>query len=145
MAELATEEVFDGTVGDVFQGLRSYDRYPEFIPGVTGIKVLPPTHAGSSCRVRYELKVIKSFFYILNMFEEQPGCLRWNLDQSNIMKHSNGSWTLTALGPAKTKARYSLDIGFVGFVPQSIVDQITKSSLPAMMQGFQRLISAAKA
>ena len=140
MAELTTEHVFDGSVEEVLAGLRTYEKYPEYLPGVTGIKVLPAKAKGSVCQVRYELKLLKSFYYTLNMHEE-PGRIWWDLDDSNIMKQSNGSWTLAAAGPGKTKAVYSLDIAFSGFVPQKIVDQITKANLPAMMNGFQKLIA----
>lgn len=146
MAELTTEQVFDGSPDEVFKGIHCYEKYPEYLPGVTGIKVLPGKAPGSVAQVRYELKLVKSFYYTLNMFEEKPSRIWWNLDDSNIMKHSNGGWTLTPVSgsPGKTKAVYALDIGFSALVPQRIVDQITKANLPAMMRGFQKLISDQK-
>ena len=143
MAELTTVEVFDGTTAQVFEGIRQYEKYPEYLPGVTGVDVLPAKKAGSTCQVRYELKLIKSFFYTLNMFEDATAAaprIWWDLADSNIMKQSNGSWAFTDAGDGKTKATYSVDIAFSGFVPQKIVDQITKANLPMMMKGFQRLI-----
>jgi ribosome-associated toxin RatA of RatAB toxin-antitoxin module len=140
VAELTTEHAFEGTLQQVFDGIRDYERYPKYLPGVTGVQRLPAKAKGSVCQVRYELKLIKSFYYVLNMFEESPKRIWWNLDDSNIMKHSNGSWSLVDGGPNKVKAVYTLDIAFSGFVPQKIVDQISKSSLPAMFSGFQRLI-----
>lgn len=139
MAELTTEHTFDGDVTTVFDGIRQYAKYPDFLPGVTKVDVLPAKKKGSVCQVRYELKLIKTFFYTLNMFEKTPNRIWWDLDDSNIMKHSNGSWTLKDLG-SKTNASYSLDIAFSGLVPQRIVDQITKANLPLMMKGFQKLI-----
>jgi ribosome-associated toxin RatA of RatAB toxin-antitoxin module len=142
VAELTTEQVFDGSPDEVFRGIHCYEKYPEYLPGVTGIKVLPAKVKGSVAQVRYELKLVKSFHYTLNMFEENPNRIWWTLDDSNIMKHNNGGWTLTPAGGevGKTKAVYALDVGFSGFVPQKIVDQITKANLPAMMKGFQKLI-----
>lgn len=143
MAELTTEHVFDGGVAAVFDGIRQYAKYPDYLPGVTKVDVLPAKKKGSVCQVRYELKLLKSFFYTLNMFEEKPNRIWWDLDDSNIMKHSVGSWTLKDQG-GKTQATYSLDIAFSGFVPQKIVDQITKANLPLMMKGFQKLIGDQK-
>lgn len=140
MAELTTQHTFDGAIGEVFAGIRQYSKYPEYLPGVTGVEVLPAKKKGSTCQVRYELKFIKSFYYTLNMFEEGPTRVWWDLDDSNIMKQSIGSWLLKDLGDGRTEATYALDIVFSGMVPQRVVDQITKANLPLMMKGFQKLI-----
>lgn len=140
MAELTTEQLFDGSITEVFDGLRQYQRYPEYLPGVTKIEVLAAKKPKSTCQVRYELKLIKSFYYVLNMFEDGPNKIWWDLDDSNIMKHSTGSWTLSP-SAGKTKAVYTLDVAFGGLVPQRVIDQITKANLPMMMNGFQRLIA----
>lgn len=142
MAELITDHTFDASIDEVFAGLGQFKKYPDYIPGVTGVTVLPAKKPGSTGQVRYELKIIKSFFYTLNMFEDKPGRIWWDLEESNIMKRSNGSWTLTDLGNGKTKASYSLEIAFKGLVPSSIVDQITKANLPGMFKGFQDLFDA---
>lgn len=142
MAELKTDYTFDATIDEVFTGLGQFKKYPNYIPGITGIEVLPAKKPGSTGQVRYELKIIKSFYYTLNMYEERPGKIWWDLDDSNIMKKSNGSWTLKDAGGGKTKATYSLDITFKGLVPSSIVDQITKANLPGMFKGFQELFDA---
>jgi ribosome-associated toxin RatA of RatAB toxin-antitoxin module len=140
LAVLTTEHTFDGAPGVVFAGIRQYAKYPDYLPGVTKVDVLPAKQKGSTCQVRYELKLIKSFFYTLNMFEESPTRIWWDLDDSNIMKQSAGSWTLKDAPGGKTHATYALDIAFSGLVPQRIVDQITKANLPLMMKGFQKLI-----
>ncbi len=140
MSEISKERVFSGICTEVFAGIKKFEKYPDYLPGVTGIKVLPAKKPGSTCQVRYELKFIKSFFYTLNMFEEAPNKIWWDMDDSNIMKYSNGSWDLRNGGKGKTKAVYKLDVGFSGFVPQKIVDQIAKANLELMMNGFQKLI-----
>jgi ribosome-associated toxin RatA of RatAB toxin-antitoxin module len=140
LAELITEHTFEATEEQAFAGIRRYSDYPEYLPGVQGVEVLPAKVDGSVCQVRYDLKFIKTFYYTLNMFENSPNKIWWNLDESNIMKVSNGSWTLKSNGKDKTDATYSLDVAFKGLVPQKIVDQITKANLPLMMKGFQKLI-----
>lgn len=140
MAQLVTEHVFDAGIENVFDGIRQYNQYPDYIQGVTGIKVLPPKKPGSICQVRYELNLIKSFHYTLDMFEEEPRRIYWHLAESNIMKKSDGSWDFAALSEGKTKATYTLDVVFSGFVPQKIVDQVTKASLPLLMAGMAKLV-----
>lgn len=140
MSELVVEHIFPGEVAAVFRAIRQYQRYPDYVPGVTAIQVLPPVDKGSTCQVRYDLKLIKSFHYTLNMFEESPTKIWWNLAESNLMKRSSGSWTLAPLEGKRTRAVYTLDVGFSTFIPQKVVDQLTKANIPLLMSGMERLI-----
>ena len=142
MASLETHHTFDGTPDKVFAAIRKFDKYPEYIPGVTKIEVLPAKLKGSSCQVRYELNIIKTFYYVLDMFEEAPGKIWWTLSDSNIMKVSNGAWELKAGSPGQTKAVYRLEVKFKGLIPSTITDQVAKANIPGMMSGFQKLINA---
>jgi ribosome-associated toxin RatA of RatAB toxin-antitoxin module len=141
VAELTIEEVFAGDIELVFTAIRQYQKYPDYLPGVTKIEVLPAKAPGSACQVRYDLKFIKTFFYTLDMFEEKPKKIWWRLADSNLLQVSNGSWTLSTAADGQTTALYSIEVGFSGFVPGKVVDQITKANLPMMMKGFQRLIT----
>jgi len=76
------------------------------------------------------------------MYEQAPGKLWWTLADSNLMKSNDGGWKLTAKGTKQTKAIYSLDVKFKGLVPAAITDQVAKANIPAMLAGFQNLISA---
>lgn len=142
MASLETETTFNGPMESVFDAIKKYDKYPEYLPGVTRIEVLPPKEKGSVCQVRYELNIVKTFFYVLNMFEDGPKKIWWTLDDSNILKGNNGSWAFKTKGKEKnkTQAAYKLDIKFKGLIPSVITDQVAKANLPLMMIGFQKLI-----
>ncbi len=144
MAKLETEHTFLGNINQVYEGLRQYERYPDYLPGVTGISVLPAKSSESTCRIRYELKIIKEFYYTLNMYEEAPHSIWWDLDESNIMKANNGSWKL-AEAEDKTKAVYTLDIKLKGLVPRAVTDKVAEANLPGMLSGFQKLIQDAAA
>ena len=144
MAELTTEQVFDGEQNEVFRALGLYESYPDYIPAVNAVQLLEPTMKASKVRVRYDIKLVKAFYYTLHMFEEAPTRLSWQLDDSNLFKRNTGSWHLEPLEPHRTKAVYKLDVAFSGFVPGRIVDQVTKANLPGMMAGFQKLIDAKK-
>jgi ribosome-associated toxin RatA of RatAB toxin-antitoxin module len=140
LSAVTLEHIFDGNIEQVFGACREYQEYPNFLPGVAGIEVLRAKETKSTCQVRYEVRLIKVFHYTLNMFEEKPRKIWWNLDDSNLMKKSSGSWEFTDLGDGRTKAIYSLDVAFSMFAPQKIVDQVAKANLPALMKGMQRLI-----
>ena len=140
MAELSTEQIFNGTPAQVFEAIRQYSKYKEYIPGVTSTEVLPAQKKGSTCQVRYDLKFIKTFYYTLDMYEEPGKKIYWHLADSNLLKISNGSWDFTKVSDTETRAVYAVEVAFSGFVPNKVVEQITKANLPAMMTGFQKLI-----
>ena len=96
MAKLETDHIFRGSVAETFEGIRQYERYPDYLPGVTKVKLLEPKAPGSTCQVRYEINIIKKFYYVLNMFEDKPGRIWWSLDDSNLMKGNDGEWELSA-------------------------------------------------
>jgi len=140
VAKLETEHIFRGNLEASFNGIRQYERYPKYLPGVTKVKIIEPKVAGSRCQVLYELNLIKKFFYVLNMFEEKPGRIWWTLDDSNLMKSNEGEWLLSAKDKTKTKAKYAVEVKFRGLVPGAITDKVAQANLPAMLSGFQQLI-----
>ena len=141
MAELETSHVFNGDMERVFRAIGNYGEYAKYLQGVTGIVVSPaPKGSNSKCLVRYELNIIKTFHYTLEMFEEPSTKVWWRMVDSNLMKQNEGSWTFSPDGPGKTKAIYNLDVKFKGLVPSMITDQVAKANLPQMFAGFQKLI-----
>ncbi len=144
MAKIEEEHIFEGSLDQVFKGLKQFDLYSKYLPGVTSIEILPAVQKGSVCQVRYELNLIKKFFYILDMYEESPTKMWWTLTDSNLMKFNDGSWKLRETEPGKTRAKYALDVKFKGLIPGAITDQVAKANLPMMFTGFQRLINDLK-
>jgi len=145
MAELETTHLFHGDINKVFSALGQFERYPEFIPGVTSTKVMPASSGSKAkCQVRTELNIVKTFYYTIEVFEEAPNKIWWTLVESNLMKQNNGSWTLQKTKDSETTAIYKLDVGFRGLVPSMITDQIAKANLPQMLAGFQKLINTIK-
>lgn len=140
MAEVETTHIFEGDLERVFRAIANFEQYSNYLPGVTGITVSPSKTPGALCLVRYELNIIKTFFYTLEMFAESPKKMWWTLKESNLMKQNDGSWAFEAAGKSKTKATYKLDLKFKGLVPSMITDQVAKANLPLMFSGFQKLI-----
>ncbi len=141
MAELETTHIFNGEIDRVFRAIGKFDQYPKYLPGVTAIQVEPaPKGSSAKCRVRYELNIVKTFYYTLEMNEKAPDKIWWSMTDSNLMKQNDGGWDFEPAGKGKTKATYKLDIKFKGLVPSMITDQIAKANLPMMFAGFQKLI-----
>lgn len=139
MATLERTHVFRGDVARVFGAIKSYDKYPKYIQGVTSVEVFPSNGVASTQRVRYELNLIKKFYYVLEMTEKDGKQISWNLVESNLMKENSGSWTFSQEGK-NTRAEYQLEVKFKGLIPSKITDQVAKANLPAMFDGFQKMI-----
>ncbi len=141
MTEASSKEVVVEAPVEVLWGVvAGYDRYPEFVPGLRGIRV---RQVGGEKHVEYELDIgVKRVRYTLRMVEEPPRRLSWTLVSGDLMKASSGSWELTPEGP-RTRARYTVEVKVAKppLVPQAIVDRISdelnRISLPRNLEAFK--------
>ena len=143
MAAVTREIVFDRPAERVFEVLVDYARYPEFVPGIKGCRVLP---AKGERQVEYEIDLgIKRIRYVLRHVEERPTRVSWTLVSGELMKVSNGEWALTAQGD-RTHARYTVDVQISKppLIPQSVIDRVsdelTRVQLPKTLEAFKARI-----
>lgn len=134
MANATRTEVVDVDINKLYDVIVDYAKYPDFVDGVSGIKVLSQTD--SAAKVEYSLNIIKSFKYIINTKMEKPTLVKWSLDSGDLFKKNDGEWKLKDLGNGKTEVTYSLDIDFKLFAPSSVLSALTEKNLPVMMQSF---------
>ena len=134
MASATRTEVVDVEIGKIYDVLVDYTKYPEFVDGVSAIKVLSQNE--TSAKVEYSINMIKSFKYIINIKQEKPTRLSWTLDSGDLFKKNDGEWKLKDLGNGKTEVTYSLDLDFKMFAPSSILSALTSKNLPIMMESF---------
>jgi ribosome-associated toxin RatA of RatAB toxin-antitoxin module len=140
MAAVSKEIVFDRPAEQVFDVLVDYARYPEFVPGIKGCRLLP---AKGLRHVEYELDLgLKRIKYVLHHVETRPSRITWSLVSGEMMRVSNGEWLLTAEGGA-TRARYTVDIQISKppLIPQSVIDRVsdelTRVQLPKTLEAFK--------
>jgi ribosome-associated toxin RatA of RatAB toxin-antitoxin module len=146
MAAVSKEIVFDRPAEQVFEVLADYARYPEFVPGIKGCRILP----GKGDRhVEYELDLgLKRIKYVLRHVEARPIRITWSLVSGDMMKVSNGEWALTAEG-GSTRARYTVDIQISKppLIPQSVIDKVsdelTRVQLPRTLEAFKARVERA--
>ncbi len=127
-------EVFDIPMEKFFQVIADYESYPEFVDGVSAIKILD--RSGDVSTVEYSLNLIKKFSYTLKLTEQKPDGLSWELVDGDIFKYNTGSWKLKDLGDGKTEVHYRLEVEFKGFAPKMVVNKLVSHNLPAMMQSY---------
>ncbi|PIP91049.1 MAG: cyclase [Bdellovibrionales bacterium CG12_big_fil_rev_8_21_14_0_65_38_15] len=137
-AKATKETTFDASIDKVWGVISDYESYPDFVDGVSGIKILD--RSNGKIRVEYSLNMIKKLTYILNMEESAPHKLSWSFEKGDIFKVNAGSWELKDLGNGTTGVVYNVEVEVKGFFPGAgmIVKTLTEVNLPNMLKAYEQ-------
>jgi len=136
MAQAEIKEVLSVNADKMYKAITQYDRYPQFVEGVTSAKVTRISDA--EARVDYKLSMLKDISYALTHKENASArTMQWSLIQSDFMKKNNGSWTLREVSPDKTEVSYQVEVEFNFPVPGLILNKLIKGQLPKMLKNFE--------
>ncbi len=140
MAKVTKQVVVDAPIERFYALVVDYERYPEFVPGIHGCRILKE---GQEKHVEYQLDLgVKRIRYVLRMEERRPTHVGWSLVSGDMMKVSNGSWDLSP-EDGRTQAIYTVEIQIARppLVPQAIVDRVsdelTRIQLPKTLDAFK--------
>ena len=125
----------------VFDTIINYDRYPEWLTEVK--KISTSDRKGDEVKVHYEVDFkIKTIRYTILAREERPKRMSWSFVEGEVMKDNKGSWVLEPEGEGRTKATYTAELALGPLVPKAIVNALTETSLPKMLDAFKRRAEA---
>jgi ribosome-associated toxin RatA of RatAB toxin-antitoxin module len=89
------------------------------------------------------MNIVREVAYTLDHVEKaDQGKLEWRLVSSDLLKKNNGSWTVKDAGPGKSEVQYTVEIEFNIPVPSFVLSSLVKSSIPAMIKGFEKQAKA---
>jgi coenzyme Q-binding protein COQ10 len=128
--------VIKASIDRLFTVITDYQRYPEFLPEVKGIRI--SKRQGRELDVQYEVEVLKRIRYTLHLIEEPPNRISWTFVEGELMRDNRGHWLLEPAGEGTTRATYSIEMRLGPLVPKSIVNALVDSSLPKMLEGFKK-------
>ncbi len=134
MAQATRTETVDVDINKLYDIIVDYAKYPDFVDGVSSIKVLSQDE--NKAKVEYAINLIKSFKYTIVTTQKRPTSVSWVLESGDIFKTNNGSWELKDLGNGKTEVTYSLEVDLKMFAPGAILKGLTEKNLPIMMNSF---------
>jgi ribosome-associated toxin RatA of RatAB toxin-antitoxin module len=136
MAEATKTEIYHVTPQKFYEAIINYKAYPEFVSGVSSVKLIESTPNGAI--VEYSINIIKNITYTLKLSHEENKKVSWSLVSGDMMKVNNGSWTLKDMGEGKTEVTYSLQVEFKGFLPGlSLIEKtLVNTNLPMTMKAF---------
>ena len=132
--------VVNAPIEKVFDVITQYERYPEFLPEVKGIRT--ENRKGNTVDVHYKVDVVKTINYSIHVTEERPTRMSWTYIKGEFMKDNRGSWLLEPEGEGKTKATYTVEMALGALVPKSVVSALVETSLPKMLDAFKRRFEA---
>ncbi|WP_434380075.1 type II toxin-antitoxin system RatA family toxin [Melittangium boletus] len=136
MAGATRSIVINAPPDKLFDVITNYDKYGEFLSEVK--KVWTSDRKGNEVKVHYEVDVIKTIRYTILVKEERPRRMSWTFVEGEVMKDNQGSWVLEPEGEGRTKATYTVDMALGALVPKAIVNKLTETSLPKMLEAFKR-------
>ncbi|NNB87644.1 SRPBCC family protein [Corallococcus exiguus] len=140
MAGATRTITINAPVEKVFDIITHYDRYAEFLPEVK--KVSTSQRQGNTVQVHYEVDVVKRIRYTIRVTEERPKRMSWTFVEGEVMKDNKGSWTLEPEGEGKTRATYNVEMALGALIPKAIINTLTETQLPKMLEAFKRRAEA---
>jgi len=137
-ASAKTTEVFNCSVQEMFDIVKDYEKYPEFLQEVKSCRVVDE-QAGRKL-VEYEVSVVKTIKYTLWMEEDGSEHIKWDLAGGDVFKDNHGKWTFEDEA-GKCRATYEVECAFKGFVPGPIAKALVQVNLPNMMSSYHKRVS----
>jgi len=95
MASASRTEVVDVEIGKIYDVLVDYAKYPDFVDGVNGVKVI--SQSDTNAKVEYSINMIKNFKYVIDIKQERPTHIVWTLDSGDLFKKMMGSGSFAIL------------------------------------------------
>ncbi|MFT6633534.1 MAG: ribosome-associated toxin RatA of RatAB toxin-antitoxin module [Bacteriovoracaceae bacterium] len=137
MAKAEKTLVMNAPKDKILAVLKDYESYSEFMDGVSKVQI--ESRDGNVTKAKYDLNVIKTFSYTLELTDTEDG-LSWTFDHGDIFSINSGSWDLKDLGDGTTEVVYNIDIEIkikmmgTGMITKKLVN----TSLPSMMKSVEK-------
>jgi len=132
--------VINAPIEKCFAVISDYERYPEFLPEVKGIKTA--NRRGTEVDVHYQAEVVKLIKYAVHMHEEKPTKVSWTFIDGEFMKDNKGGWVLEPTPDGKTKATYNIAVEVGLLVPKAVVNVLVDTQLPKLLENFKKRIES---
>jgi coenzyme Q-binding protein COQ10 len=137
--------IIDVDLSTVWNVVRDYERYPEFISEMRSVKVLSRTATEQEVEFGIELELLgmkKGIRYTLAMTDTPMSSIQWRLVRSDTLKGDDGSWQFRSVGERRTEATYQIEVKLGPFVPGAVSKLLVEQSLPRLLEQFKRRAEA---
>lgn len=138
MSKTTTSIEIKAPLKKVFSVVSDFEKYPEFLSGSKKVKIIKKS--GEKLQVEFQMDLIKTISYTLEIKLNPPHGLHWSLVKGDFMKSNHGAWKLEEIKKGLTLAIYEIDVGFGLLVPKAISSVLVEKNLPSMMKEFKERI-----
>jgi len=141
MALAERKEVIDLPIESLFETIKNYSEYPQFVNGMKDTKIIETKIDGTK-HVAFDMDLIKRVQYTVAIKDQineskTEARVEWSLVSSEALKVSNGLWVLKSMGPQKTEVTYRLEVDFHFPVPGFVLKGLIATSMPLAIQEFK--------
>jgi ribosome-associated toxin RatA of RatAB toxin-antitoxin module len=133
--------VVEVALGQIWNVVCDYERYPEFIPEMRSVRVLRREGPRQEVAFEIELELLglkKRISYTLAMTESPQTSIQWSLVASDTLRGDDGRWLFKPLGERRTEATYEIELRLGPFIPRAVSSFLAEQSLPRLLSQFKR-------
>ncbi len=135
--------IFDQPIEVAWKLFRETEAQDRYLPDLESCTLVSRNSKGD--QVDFHVKLVFNINYrIHHVYDDQDCYLHWGLDPGydNDMKRVDGFWRLYKIDDTHTLARYGTWVEVSSFIPDFIMERLTKSNLPVNMQAVYKYIES---
>ncbi len=140
MASAKTTEIFNFSAQQIFDVIKDFESYSDFLSEVTESKIVEDLGPNKKI-VKLTVSMIKDFSYqivtTLDDSNDKAQSIKWVFHSGDVFKSNSGSWILKSISENQTQVTYEVEADFKIFVPSMIAKKMISVSLPKMMQTYK--------
>jgi ribosome-associated toxin RatA of RatAB toxin-antitoxin module len=141
VAQAERTEVVDLPLEAIFNVIKSYEEYPQFVSGMKSTQV-QETFPDGSKKVFFDIDLVRRVQYSVRIKDSitesrDSARVEWSLIESQALKVSNGLWVLKSIGPQSTEVTYKLEVEFNFPAPGFVVKGLIATSMPLAIKEFK--------
>lgn len=118
-----------------YELITDFGSYPDFLDNVVATEVL--RHDGDVYYVKFTIRVIKQFDYVLRLEGTPYERLTWHLTEPGLFQSNDGGWRIESLTDSSIRAHYALSVVVSRFVPKTVTRRLTQATLPEMLSQWK--------
>lgn len=136
---LERELLLEAPIERAFEVITKLDDYPQFVQGTENVRSY---RENGVLYADFTVNVIKKIHYTLEFSLIEPTDVEWHMLKGEMFKRNSGAWRLKEESPNLTRAVYQVDVQFGWAVPKKIIQKLTETQLPDLMEAFKKRIES---
>jgi coenzyme Q-binding protein COQ10 len=118
-----------------YELITDFDSYPDFLSDVLATEVTKRDNG--IFHVRFTVRVLKKFDYVLRLEGKPYESLRWHLLEPGLFQSNDGGWHIESLTETSIRVTYDLAVTVSRFVPHAITQRLVEVTLPEMLEQWK--------